>query len=94
MIIVALVAVSAGGCGTIRTHWGMEHDYRYDFDDDGHHHKNTRNTTRSIRNTINATTITTTMMTEEAADEPNAAEMILPAMPPAPYISSGRPFQL
>ena len=40
MIIVALVAVSAGGCGTIRTHWGMEHDYRYDFDDDGHHHKN------------------------------------------------------
>lgn len=39
MIIVALVAVSAGGCGTIRKHWGMEHDYRYDFDDDGHHHK-------------------------------------------------------
>ncbi|RXE61271.1 hypothetical protein ED375_10825 [Muribaculaceae bacterium Isolate-004 (NCI)] len=39
MIIVALVAVSAGGCGTIRTRWGMEHDYRYDFDDDGHHHK-------------------------------------------------------
>ena len=39
MIIVALVAVSAGGCGIIRTHWGMEHDYRYDFDDDGHHHK-------------------------------------------------------
>ncbi|MDE5720295.1 MAG: hypothetical protein K2H99_03655 [Paramuribaculum sp.] len=38
MLVIAFVALGAGGCGTIRTHWGMEHDYRYDFDDGGHHH--------------------------------------------------------
>lgn len=37
ILIIAAVALGTAGCGTIRTHWGMEHEYNYDFDDDGHH---------------------------------------------------------
>lgn len=37
ILIIAAVALSTAGCGTIRTHWGMEHEYNYDFDHDDHH---------------------------------------------------------
>ncbi len=41
-LMVALLALLGGmsGCGTIHSHWGIGHDYEYDFDDGGHrHHK-------------------------------------------------------
>ena len=40
-IIGLLLAFVGSGltssCGTIRTHWGMEHEYQYDFPDGGSH---------------------------------------------------------
>ena len=40
-IVMALaLCIAMPSCGTIRTHAGIEHDYRYDFDDGyRHHHK-------------------------------------------------------
>lgn len=39
--LVILIAGSAltSSCGTLRTHWGMEHEYQYDFPDGGDHHR-------------------------------------------------------
>lgn len=39
--ILLILAITAGisSCGTIRTYGGIEHDYEYDFDGHGHHHK-------------------------------------------------------
>ncbi|MDE5988211.1 MAG: hypothetical protein K2H17_02320 [Duncaniella sp.] len=43
--VLGLILALAGSaltssCGTVRTHWGMEHEYQYDFPDgSGHHHK-------------------------------------------------------
>ncbi|MDE6197265.1 MAG: hypothetical protein K2F91_05305 [Muribaculaceae bacterium] len=39
LLLTLCLAIVAPSCGTIRTHAGIEHDYRYDFDDYGHHHK-------------------------------------------------------
>lgn len=39
--LLAAIFLLAGlsSCGTIRTHGGIEHDYEYNFDGHGHHHK-------------------------------------------------------
>lgn len=39
LAIALLAGMFAPACGTIRTHAGIEHDYRYDFDDYGYHKK-------------------------------------------------------
>lgn len=39
--LIAILAFGFSSCGTMRTHWGMEHEYNYDFDNGrpGGHHK-------------------------------------------------------
>lgn len=42
LLITALLAAMVpclSGCGTVRTHYGIEHDWGYDFDDGHHYHK-------------------------------------------------------
>lgn len=34
-----LMAIILPSCGSIRTHAGIDHDWGFDFDDYGHHHR-------------------------------------------------------
>ncbi len=36
LIIALILPVLMTGCGTVRGHWGIEHEY--EFPDDGYHH--------------------------------------------------------
>ncbi len=39
LLIIALAASTVTSCGSIRTFGGIEHEYSYDFDGHGYHHK-------------------------------------------------------
>ncbi len=40
-LLLLCIAACFSSCGSIRTYGGIEHEYKYDFDKDGHykHHK-------------------------------------------------------
>lgn len=45
LAVIIIAAISGSGllslnsCGTLRSHWGVEHEYEYEFEDGGRHHK-------------------------------------------------------
>lgn len=39
LLMALAICIAAPSCGTIRTHAGIEHEYRYDFDDGHDYHK-------------------------------------------------------